>query len=99
MALGADGDPGAEGVPPPLPVGVPLDTGAPDDDVVGDVALEDGGADGDTPPRAKSQVQAAVPVAPLGGFIGPRSPSNGNELDPVARVLVVPVSIAGNAHC
>ena len=99
MAPGADGDPGAEGVPLPLPAGAPPETGVPDDGVVGAVTAEGGGAVGETPPRAKSQVQAAVPIAPLGGFIGPRSPSNGNELDPIARVLASPVSIAGNAHC
>jgi hypothetical protein len=101
VELGAvpDGVPGAEAVPPLLPLAAPPDTGVPDDGVVEAGTVEGGGADGDTPLRAKSQVQAAVPVAPPGGFSGPRSPSNDTVLEPVARVLVVPVAIAGNAHC
>jgi hypothetical protein len=99
MVPAAAGDPGAEGVPAPLPVVEPPDTGVPDDGVAGAFTVEGGGDEGDTPPRAKSHVHAAVPIAPLGGFMGPRSPSKGNVLDPVARLLVVPVSIPGNAHC
>jgi hypothetical protein len=92
-------EPAVAPVPVPAPpLGTPPDTGAPDDDVAGAGTAEGGGA-GVEAPRAKSHVHTAVPIAPLGGFMGPRSPSKGNVLDPVARVLVVPVSIPGNAHC
>jgi hypothetical protein len=57
-----------------------------------------GGAAWDVP-LAKSHVHVAVPAAPLGGFIGPRRPSNGTVLDPFMRVVVVAPSPAGNVHC